>query len=70
MAEFAFDLGRRAAPDTHGWFCVETPGVFREYRLAWDNAHMTRQQRRQYAELLALAERHGTRISVSTYRRG
>ena len=70
MASYAADYDRRATPATHMWYSVETPRVFREYRLAVEDAAMTRTQRRQYRDLLDLAERYGARIVASPYRRG
>lgn len=70
MASYAADYDRRATPVTHMWYSVETPSVFREYRLAVEDAAMTRTQHRQYRELCDLADRYGARILASPYRRG
>ena len=52
------------------WFSVETPSVFREHLLPADIAKWTKKDRRLYRGLQALAERHGTPIRSSHYRRG
>lgn len=60
----------RAEPNRWLWYSVSTPSVFLEYRLPADDAHLTATHRRQYAELQRLAERHGTYVCASPYRRG
>lgn len=51
------------------WFSVSTPAVFREYALPEFDA-MTTEQRRQYSELIRLAEIHNAAIHCSSYRLG
>lgn len=60
----------KSAPDNWQWYCVQTPSVFREYKLPVDDARMTATHRRQYAELRRLAEQHGASITAASYRRG
>lgn len=60
----------RAEPNSWMWYAVQTPTVFREYKLPVDDALMSRTHRRQYAELRRLAEAHGASITASAYRRG
>lgn len=60
----------RATPATHTWFCVETPSVFREYKLPVNETDWSRADERKFAELEELAERHGTHIQRNSYRRG
>ena len=60
----------RAEPSSHLWFSVETPSVFREHKLPASNTDWTRADERKFSELEALAERHGTHVHRSTYRRG
>ena len=52
------------------FYSVETPSVFRELALPADDSEWTPKQERQYERLAALAERHGTHVTVTTYRRG
>lgn len=56
-------------PDSESWqwYSVETPSVFREYRLP---ENMTQEHYRQYAELQQLAELHQAPITCTSYRRG
>jgi hypothetical protein len=60
----------RATPLRHIWFSVETPQVFREYKLPADNAQWTKADEQKIAELEHLAERHRTYIHRSDFRRG
>ena len=60
----------RASPATHYWFSVETPSVFREIKLPTPREDWTRSERRAYSDLEALAERYGTHVHCSLYRRG
>lgn len=60
----------RSEPNSWMWYGVQTPSVFREYKLPVDDALMTRTHKRQYAELKGLAEQHGASITATSYRRG
>jgi hypothetical protein len=60
----------RSAPATHTWFSVETPSVFREYKLPASEADWTAFDHRKFGELEELAKRHATHIHRSEYRRG
>jgi hypothetical protein len=60
----------RTAPNSWLWYSVDTPSVFREYKLPTDDTIMTRTHKRQYRELQELAEIHGCRINALPYRRG
>jgi len=70
MPSFAADYDRRATPNSHLWFCVETPQVFLEYKLPASSTDWTNRHWRQFNQLEALAERHRTHIQRNTYRRG
>lgn len=60
----------RASPATHIWFSVETPGVFKEYRLPACNEDWTAIEWHQFHFLEELADKHGTGIRRTSYRRG
>ena len=60
----------RAEPSRWAWFSVETPSVFREYKLPACDLNWSRDDKRKHAELTKLAERHGTAIRVTVCRRG
>ena len=60
----------RAEPNAYLWFSVETPSVFREYKLPACSSDWSRSDGRKLRELETLAERHGTHIHRSAYRRG
>lgn len=60
---------RTSEPNRFAWFSVETPAVFREYRLPL-HGYETRTEKRQRKELEAIAEVHGTSVKVHGYRRG
>lgn len=70
MATFAATYSTTSTPNTFRWYSVETPSVFREYKLPESDAHMTRTEKCQYRELQRLAEQHGTSIRAHDYRRG
>lgn len=67
---YAATYDRQSAPASHAWYSVETPQVFREIKLPVLDRHMTAAQKRQYRNLLALAEQHGTHVRESQFRRG
>lgn len=52
------------------WYSVETPSFFAEARLPARIEDMTSAQERRFQRLERAAERHGTSITVTTYRRG
>jgi hypothetical protein len=54
----------------HFWYCVETPGVFREIKLLANDADWSAADKRKFKTLEDLAEIHGTYVKSSTYRRG
>ena len=60
----------RAAPNRWTWFSVETPSVFKERKLPASEADWSKDDRRNYHELEALADRYATYIRRSEYRRG
>ncbi len=60
----------RAEPSKWLWFSVETPSVFQEAKLPACEADWAPNHQRTFATLEAIAERHGTHIHRSTYRRG
>lgn len=55
---------------SYQWHSVETPTVFREYRLPVEDDDWKPEHHRQYAELIRLAARHGATILATNYRRG
>ena len=52
------------------YYSVETPAVFVERLLPIDPNQRDIDNRREWEKLLDLAERHGTHIHSSPYRRG
>ena len=52
------------------WHSVETPSVFREYKLPLRSVCDTAEQKKQRKELERIAERHGTYIRRTPYQRG
>lgn len=70
MTTYAATYHTKSARETKAWFSVETPGVFREFKLTIADEDMTATERRQYVQLQRLAEKHGTTVRMSTYRRG
>jgi hypothetical protein len=60
----------RASPLSHSWFSVETPSVFKEYKLPACNADWSRADKRNHEHLEDLAKAHRTSVRVTSYRRG
>ena len=60
----------RASPATHIWFSVETPSVFKEYRLPASNEDWNAVQWHQFHFLEEMAEKYETHIHRTSYRRG
>ena len=52
------------------FYQVTTPSVFKEIELPADESAWTSAQRKRFAKLEDLAERHGTSIESTSYRRG
>jgi len=61
---------RAAFPANWRWYSVETPSVFREFKLPVDDGHMTSSHKKQLRVLKNLAEIHSTSIKSSAFRRG
>jgi len=61
---------RAAFPASWLWYSVETPSVFREFKLPVDDGHMTSTHKKQLRVLKNLAEIHSTSIKSSAFRRG
>ena len=60
----------RSAPASHTWFSVETPSVFKEYKLPASEADWTKADSAHFRELETLADNYDTHIRRSEYRRG
>lgn len=60
----------QSSPESHIWFSVETPNAFRETKLPANSLTWSKLQWQQFHKLTAMAERHGTSIRRSSYRRG
>lgn len=60
----------RSEPASHMWFSVETPNVFKEYKLPASNTDWTKADWRKFNELKAMAENHGTHVHCTAYRKG
>lgn len=52
------------------WHSIETPSVFREYRLPSNLNRWSDADQRKFEKLQHLADLHKTYIRASTYRRG
>lgn len=52
------------------WHQVETPSVFKEVELPDDIGKWSADNHRAFADLRDLADRYGTHVTCSTYRRG
>jgi hypothetical protein len=59
-----------AEPARWTWFSVETPSVFKEYKLPASEADWEPTHEQCYRELETLAERYGKPIHRSGYLRG
>jgi hypothetical protein len=57
------------APDQR-WYSVETPSIFREVPLPAEPDDWSDKDKRAYAQLETEAEKHGTSVRASPYRRG
>ena len=56
--------------ETHHWFSVSSPSVFKEYKLPSDPAKWTTRDKGKFNTLKALAEIHGAAINRNSYRTG
>jgi hypothetical protein len=60
----------RSEPNRWMWFSVETPSVFKEYRLPASSADWSAADQRKFIALSVIADEHATYVHRSGYRRG